>query len=222
MDVHPAVAGFDRRAEDYEKGRPSYPSAAVDWLVQALRIGPGATVVDLAAGTGKLTCRPAPHRARVLAVEPVAGMREVLREAVPWVEIFEGTAEQMPFPDGSVDAVTVGQAFHWFRGDEALAEIDRLLRPGGRLGLVWNRRDQVNLCRRSWRSCLTVTVGARRPTRVSGGRPLSPQPTCSVPSSPPSSRCSRCWVTNSLWPGCSRSASWPSCQKPSRMRWPPR
>ena len=141
MDIHPAVAGFDRKAEDYEKGRPGYPPAAVDWLAQALHLVPGATVIDLAAGTGKLTRQLLPTGARVLAVEPVTGMRDVLRQSVPQVEVFEGTAEHMPFPDGSVDAVTVGQAFHWFRGNEALAEIHRLLRPGGRLGIIWNRRD---------------------------------------------------------------------------------
>lgn len=141
MDLHPAVAGFDRRAEAYEKGRPSYPAPAMAWLVEALGIREGATVVDLAAGTGKFTRELVPTGARVVAVEPVAGMRDILQQTVPQVDVVEGTAEDMPLPDGSADAVTVAQAFHWFRGDAALAEIHRVLRPAGRLGLVWNRRD---------------------------------------------------------------------------------
>jgi SAM-dependent methyltransferase len=141
MDVHPAVAGFGTRAEDYEKGRPDYPAPAVEWLIDALRIASGSTVVDLAAGTGKLTRRLVPTGARVVAVEPVAGMRGVLESTVPQAEVLSGTAEQIPLPAGTADAVTVAQAFHWFRGEDALAEIHRVLRPGGRLGLAWNRRD---------------------------------------------------------------------------------
>lgn len=141
MDVHPAVAGFDGKAQEYEKGRPDYPAPAVAWLQEALRMGPGSTVVDLAAGTGKLTRQLVASGARVLAVEPVAGMRAVLEETVPEAEVLEGTAERIPLAGNSVDAVTVGQAFHWFRGEEALTEIYRVLRPGARLGLVWNRRD---------------------------------------------------------------------------------
>jgi ubiquinone/menaquinone biosynthesis C-methylase UbiE len=97
-------------------------------------------VVDLAAGTGKLTRALLPSGARVVAVEPVAGMRDTLLSAVPGVEVLEGTAEQLPLPDGFADALTVGQAFHWFRGAEALPEIHRVLALGGGLGLVWNGR----------------------------------------------------------------------------------
>ncbi|HWC37109.1 MAG TPA: class I SAM-dependent methyltransferase, partial [Acidimicrobiales bacterium] len=98
-------------------------------------------VVDLAAGTGKLTRLLLPTGARVVAVEPVAAMRETLARVVPDAEILEGTAAAMPLPDGSADAVTVAQAFHWFSTAEALAEIHRVLRADGRLALVWNRRD---------------------------------------------------------------------------------
>jgi SAM-dependent methyltransferase len=141
MDLHPAVAGFDAKAEEYEKGRPGYPEPAVEWLIEALGVGSSSTVVDLAAGTGKLTRRLLPTGARVVAVEPIAGMRDVLHATVPQAEVLDGTAEHIPLPGGSVDAVTVGQAFHWFRGHDALAEIHRVLRPGGRLGLAWSRRD---------------------------------------------------------------------------------
>jgi SAM-dependent methyltransferase len=140
--VHPrAEVGFGRAAEAYERGRPAYPAEAVAWLGDQLELGPGRTVVDLAAGTGKLTRLLLPTGARVVAVEPVAGMRETLARVVPDAEILEGTAEAMPLPDGSADAVTVAQAFHWFSTAEALAEIHRVLRADGRLALVWNRRD---------------------------------------------------------------------------------
>ena len=142
MTVHPQAArGFDRSAAAYERGRPSYPAEAVAWLTKRLGLRPGQTVVDLAAGTGKLTRLLAPTGARVIAVEPVDGMRAQLREAVPEAEALAGVAERMPLDDGAADAVTVAQAFHWFATHEALAEIARVLRPAGRLGLIWNVRD---------------------------------------------------------------------------------
>src|SRR5205807_7359112 len=141
VTIHPSAAGFDRSAPDYERGRPTYTGEAVGWLVEALRISPGTAVVDLAAGTGKLTRLLVPSGATVVAVEPVHGMRERLRSVLPGVEVLAGRAEAIPLGGGSADAVTVAQAFHWFRGAEALAEIHRVLRAGGRLGLIWNRRD---------------------------------------------------------------------------------
>ena len=108
-----------------------------------LGITAGTTVVDLAAGTGKLARSLVGTGARMVAVEPSAGMREQLTAAVPGVEALDGTAENLPLEDGSVDAVVVGQAFHWFDGDRALPEIHRVLRPGGGLGLAWNMRDRT-------------------------------------------------------------------------------
>jgi SAM-dependent methyltransferase len=136
-----AETGFGRGAATYERGRPSYPADAVDVLVRELGIGPGRDVLDLAAGTGKLTRLLVPTGARLVAVEPVAAMADQLRTAVPDVEVRHGTAEAIPLPDGSVDAVVVGQAFHWFDAAIALAEIARVLRAGGGLGLIWNERD---------------------------------------------------------------------------------
>jgi SAM-dependent methyltransferase len=141
MDIHRAATAFDTAADAYERGRPDYPPAAVEAIVGALGIGAGATVVDVAAGTGKLTRRLVGSGARVIAVEPVAGMRAVLAGLLPGVEVVAGTAERTGLPPGVADAVTVGQAFHWFRGDDALAEFHRVLRPGAGLALVWNRRD---------------------------------------------------------------------------------
>jgi ubiquinone/menaquinone biosynthesis C-methylase UbiE len=139
--IHRAATSFDDTADAYERGRPGYPADAVAFLVESLAIGPGATVVDLAAGTGKLTRALIPRAGRVVAVEPLSGMRAVLRRAVPGAEMVAATAERTGLAPGSAHACTVGQAFHWFDGVAALAEIHRLLVPSGRVGLVWNRRD---------------------------------------------------------------------------------
>ncbi|HTJ74412.1 MAG TPA: methyltransferase domain-containing protein [Acidimicrobiales bacterium] len=138
-----AAVGFGREAAAYERSRPSYPPAVVAWLVENLRIGPGAVVVDLAAGTGKLTRLLVPAGAAIVAVEPVVGMSEVFRELLPEVPLVAGTAEALPVRSSSLDAVCVAQAFHWFNADAAFAELARALRPGGRVGIVWNARDRA-------------------------------------------------------------------------------
>lgn len=135
------MQGFDRVADLYERHRPGYPDAAVDIVADRLRIGPGRRVLDLAAGTGKLTREWVARGAEVVAVEPVAGMRDVLARELPDARVLDGRAEDLPLDDASVDAVTVAQAFHWFDGDRALAEMQRVLAPGGRLAVVFNRRD---------------------------------------------------------------------------------
>ena len=140
--LHPtAEAGFSAAAEVYERARPGYPDEAVAWVADRLGIGPDRDVLDLAAGTGKLTRQLVPLGARVVAVEPIGAMRAQLERAVPGVAALAGTAEAIPLPDASVDAVTCAQAFHWFRAEEAVREIRRVLRPGGGLALLWNGRD---------------------------------------------------------------------------------
>jgi SAM-dependent methyltransferase len=141
--IDPYAHSYGRAAEAYDRGRPEYPPEAVAHAVRVLGIGPGKTVVDLAAGTGKFTRLLIPSGASVIAVEPVAGMRERLAASLPTARAVEGTAEAMPLPGASANAVTVAQAFHWFRGQEALAEIRRVLKPGGGLALIWNVRDEA-------------------------------------------------------------------------------
>jgi SAM-dependent methyltransferase len=136
MAVHPiASAGFGTSAAAYETGRPGYPDDAIQWLARRIGLQPGITVVDLAAGTGKLSRALAGTGAGVIAVEPIEAMRRAIS---PETRVVEGTAEAIPLASGSADAVTVGQAFHWFDGRAALAEIHRVLRPGGALALLWN------------------------------------------------------------------------------------
>jgi SAM-dependent methyltransferase len=137
-----AAVGFERGADDYERARPSYPAPMVDRLAELAALGPGGRVLDLAAGTGKLTRLLVPSGADVVALEPVEAMRQKLLDVVPGVEVLDGTAEAIPLPDSSLDAVTVAQAFHWFDAPRSLAEMHRVLRPDGVLFLIWNVRDE--------------------------------------------------------------------------------
>lgn len=129
---------FGSAAAAYERGRPSYPPQAIDWLLPA-----GARkVLDLGAGTGKLTTRLVERGLDVVAVDPIPEMLEVLRASLPRTVALLGTAEEIPLQDNSVDAVLVAQAWHWVDPERAIPEVARVLRPGGRLGLVWNIRDE--------------------------------------------------------------------------------
>jgi SAM-dependent methyltransferase len=138
---HAAGVGYQRAAGVYERSRPSYPLSALAALADTLPLEAGRTVVDLGAGTGKFTRLLALTGAEVLAVEPVREMRERLAELLPGVAVNAGTAEATGLPGGRADAVVAAQSWHWFRTGEALAEVERLLRPGGALVLVWNTYD---------------------------------------------------------------------------------
>ncbi|KUI16887.1 SAM-dependent methyltransferase [Mycobacterium sp. GA-1285] len=129
---------FGAEAAAYERGRPSYPPDAIDWLLPS----DAAKVLDLGAGTGKLTTRLVERGLDVVAVDPIPEMLELLSRSLPETPALLGTAEEIPLPDDSVDAVLVAQAWHWFDPEIAVKEVARVLRPGGRLGLVWNTRDE--------------------------------------------------------------------------------
>jgi SAM-dependent methyltransferase len=134
-----AEAGFAADAARYERVRPSYPEAALERLVNELGLTARSAVLDLAAVTGKLTRSLVGRVGRAFAVEPSEQMRAVLSQVVPQADARAGTAEAIPLPDGAVDAVFVGEAFHWFRTVEAATEIARVLVPWGGLALLWNR-----------------------------------------------------------------------------------
>ncbi len=141
MTIHDeARRGFQAGADAYERGRPGYPGDAIEWLRAELDLGPGRTVLDVGAGTGKLTRQLVGSGADVVAVEPVPAMRALLERAVPAARVLDGTAEALPLADQSADAITVAQAFHWFDVPRTLAEFHRVLRPVGRFALIWNRR----------------------------------------------------------------------------------
>ncbi|WP_243060165.1 class I SAM-dependent methyltransferase [Nocardioides sp. SR21] len=129
---------FGSVAAAYDRARPSYPREAADWLVGEQPV----TVLELGAGTGKLTEVLVAAGHDVHATDPDEQMLERLRERLPDVRTSVSSAEAIPAPDASYDVVVVAQAFHWFDHDVALPEIARVLKPGGRLAAVWNQRDE--------------------------------------------------------------------------------
>ena len=149
--VRGPYTAFADVAAAYERGRPGYPDEAVSWLVG----DQPHDVADVGAGTGKLTRSLVALGHRVVAVEPLDEMRVELVTAVPGAHVLAGSAEAIPLPDESADVVTSAQAFHWFDHARALPEIARVLRPGGRLGLIWNSRDD----RDPWMARLSAIIG---------------------------------------------------------------
>lgn len=146
-DLRRHALSFGSVAERYDRGRPGYPPAAVRWLVGR----DAATVLELGAGTGKLTAELVAQGHDVHATEPDPEMLAVLRTRLPDVPTSESGAEEIPLPDQSVDVVVVAQAFHWFDHDVALPEIARVLRPGGAVALTWNNRDaRIPWVRKLW------------------------------------------------------------------------
>ena len=145
-----SMAGsFDAVASAYARHRPGYPEAALDVaLPPATTVEngapPHATVLDLAAGTGKLTAAALRRGHDVIAVEPLAGMRAELARGSPGATVLAGVAESIPLPDAAVDTVVVGQAFHWFDAAAALDEIARVTRSGGSVALLWNNEDAAD------------------------------------------------------------------------------
>jgi len=135
-------------------------------VLEAVPVSAEATVLDLGAGTGKLTRVLADRYARVIALEPLAELRAILEERVPQADPLAGLAEAIPLPDASVDAVFAGQAFHWFANEVALAEIARVLRPGGVLARLWNEAIEPNPLPEGYRRRLGELHDAMRPTPI--------------------------------------------------------
>jgi len=136
-----AAKGFELQVDVYDKNRPSYPKESVQSLIQQFGINKQSTVLDLAAGTGKMTQLLEPFVGKLIAVEPAENMRKKLKENTTTAEILEGTAESIPLSNESVDVVVVAQAFHWFCNRKALQEIHRVLKKDGGLALIWNLED---------------------------------------------------------------------------------
>ncbi|MEV4705097.1 class I SAM-dependent methyltransferase [Actinoplanes sp. NPDC049316] len=151
----------------YERGRPPYPEAALNWLLPA-----GAPrILDLGAGTGKLTRQIAARGLPVTAVDPSDGMLAQLRHVLPGVPALQGTAEDIPLPAGSVDAVVCAQAWHWVDVARAVPETARVLAPGGTLGLIWNLRDETT----GWvRRLGEILRSPEQPRRTELGAPYGP------------------------------------------------
>lgn len=144
VTIHPAAAqGFSRASGAYERGRPDYPEAALDLLAARAGLRPGAPVLDLGAGTGKLTRQLLARGARALALEPLRAMAAGCRAALgPGAAVVQARAEALPLADASCELAVAAQAFHWFDAPRALEEAARVLRPGASLALIWNTRDE--------------------------------------------------------------------------------
>jgi SAM-dependent methyltransferase len=140
--VSERARSFETVAADYERYRPEYPDEALRWAAGQLGLEPGARVLDVGAGTGKLTRGLVAIGFEAVAVEPGGPMRAELRKAVPAAEALDGAAESMPLPDASVDAAFAGQAYHWFDRERAVPELHRVIRDGGGLALLWNWWDE--------------------------------------------------------------------------------
>ncbi len=154
-EVHIAAQqGFTKEAQAYARGRPEYPPALVGWLTGPMGLAVGRTVADVGAGTGKFTQLLPATGADVIALEPVDAMRAQLQTGLPRVRALAGTAQAIPLPDASLDAVVCAQAFHWFANRQTLDEFHRVLKPGSKLGLVWNVRDESV----DWVAALTAIV----------------------------------------------------------------
>ncbi|MEZ5101617.1 MAG: class I SAM-dependent methyltransferase [Thermoleophilia bacterium] len=166
-------ASFAEAAGGYERARPGYPADAARWLAGSAR----ADVLDLGAGTGKLTRALVALGHRVVAVDPLAEMLAELRAAVPDVPTLVGSGEAIPLADASLDVVAVAQAFHWFDHPRALPEIARVLRPGGALALVWNRRDESV----PWVAELSAAAGSEVWAGLSVDDALAASADCAAP-----------------------------------------
>jgi SAM-dependent methyltransferase len=197
MALHPLAERFASVADTYERGRPDYAPAVIGALAAELALARGDRVLDLGAGTGKLTRALLAAGLDVTAVEPQAELREVLTGIVGTARVLDGTAEAIPLPDDCVAAVTVADAFHWFDQAAALAEIRRVLSPGGGLAVIamvpdWRgaswahelgllvqrtRPEHPHFDGPSWQEAVRAAGGWSEPreVRVSTTRPVDPE-----------------------------------------------
>ena len=162
MSASEQAKSFDRAAAEYERGRPGWPPEVLELLPLAV----DSTVLDIGAGTGKLTRVLAARYAHVIALEPLDEMRAILEQRVPEAEALAGVAEAIPLGDASVDGVFTGQAFHWFANEVALAEIARVLKSGGVLARMWNEAIEPSPLPPEYRARLDELFDAMTPPSV--------------------------------------------------------
>jgi ubiquinone/menaquinone biosynthesis C-methylase UbiE len=162
---------FDGVVGEYARTRPGYPDEALDWITGRTGLRAGSDVLDLAAGTGKLTRSLATRGLRVTAVEPLPGMRSQFEHDLPDVVVLDGKAERIPLADAAFDAVLVGQAFHWFEPYAALDEVARVLRPQGWLVLLWNLWDLGDPLQRSLDEIIAPLATGRIRNLTTGNHP---------------------------------------------------
>ena len=153
---------FHRAAEEYERGRPGWPAEVLDLVP----VADDSTVLDLGAGTGKLTRILAGRYRRVLALEPLDELRAILAERVPSAKPLPGVAEAIPLGDAEVGAVFAAQSFHWFANEVALAEIARVLRPGGVFARLWNEALEPSPLPDAYRRRLSDLHDEMRPSEI--------------------------------------------------------
>lgn len=146
-----ATTGYTSGTSAYLRGRPTYPEPVKNWLRETLLLGQDKTVLDVGAGTGKFIPLLQSTNAAIHALEPVEAMRAEIETNFPQVKTMAGSAENIPLPDASLDAIICAQAFHWFATPATLNEFSRILKPGGKLGLIWNVRDET----KGWVASLT-------------------------------------------------------------------
>ena len=143
IEVHAAASvGFERAAEAYERGRPSFPDEAISHVSASLDLGPAVRLLELGPGTGKCTRLLTPTGAVVIGVEPVDAMRRTLAALVPSCRVVGGVAEALPFVDGAFGGAVAAQVFHWLDGGRAVPELARVLAKGSRVALLWNVRHE--------------------------------------------------------------------------------
>jgi len=168
VDAKQLSTSFGRSAGVYEAGRPEYPAEAVAWLLEPAGRTAAPRVADVGAGTGKLTRALRTLGAETVAVDPDPDMLTRLHASLPDVPTFVGSAEALPLPDASLDAVVLGQAWHWVEPVAGSREVGRVLRAGGVLGLIWNIRDESV----PWVSRLTAAMrGSHAETMLAAGDP---------------------------------------------------
>jgi len=175
---------FGSVARDYDRYRPGAPRQALDWLIPA----DATAILDLAAGTGAVTRKLVGRAARVVAVEPDERMRAVLVARCPEAEVLNGRGEDIPLPDESVDAVVISAAWHWLDPERAVPEITRVLRVGGRLGVIWISRDMSVPWVAEFNALARESREADRPARGTGRRRREVTFPPGTPLSPPEER----------------------------------